>query len=92
MMDIFIAFLLAWICTFTGVALGGWLVYRTKREVHEGLFQTREPVGESFNLDDGFDEDEPFPSKVTIPQPVATANDAFVQQFAETLADQAGEK
>lgn len=87
-MDIFIAFVLSWISTVSGVALGGFLVFRTKREAHEGFLQAREPAVDSFNLDAGW-EDEPVKSTATIPKPVETANNAFVQQFAETLADKA---
>lgn len=35
-----------------GVALGGLLVYRTKREAHEGLFQFRQPDGDASVADE----------------------------------------
>lgn len=85
---VLMVFLIGWISTLSGVAMGGFLVYRTKRENYEGLFQAREPAGDAFTLNDNFSEaPEPIKSSATIPPPVASANDAFVQQFAETLAD-----
>jgi len=92
-MDTFIAFSMAWICTITGVALGGYLVFRTKREPHEGFFQVQPEAGEAFNLTEdsgGFPADDiPIKSSAKIPDPVQRQNDAFVQQFADSLADKA---
>lgn len=83
-----IALIFGWISSMSGVALGGFLVYRTKRENYEGLFQAREPAGDAFTLNDDFDDaQKSIKSSAKIPPSVAAANDAFVQQFAETLAD-----
>lgn len=92
MMDVFIAFALSWICTVSGVALGGFLVFRTKRESYEGLVQVKQPSGDAFNLDDGLGFSEPLKSSAELPKPIATANDAFVQQFAETVASRASSR
>ena len=76
---------LGWAFTLSGVALGGWLVYRTKREPYEGLFTGDKP-GEAFNIQDDFDHMEEV-ATTKIPEPVAKANDAFVNQFAQGLGD-----
>jgi hypothetical protein len=88
MIEMLIAFMLAWVCTITGVALGGFLVYRTKREHYEPFMTVGQPKGDSFNIDDGF-SDEPIRSTAEIPRAVSEANDLFTQQFAESLATRA---
>lgn len=90
-MDMILAFILAWICTLSGVALGGYLVFRTKREGYDPLFQVKPPEGQAFNLDDDYSFDQ-APRKTEIPKPVDEANSRFMEQWAETLADKAGEK
>ena len=86
MIEMIIAFVLSWLCTITGVALGGYLVYRTKRESYEGFMNVADPKGESFNIADDF-ADEPAKSKAEIPRPVTVANDRFTEQFAASLAE-----
>lgn len=49
------ACLMSSVYTLVGVALGGWLVFRTKKEAHERLFSAKPPQGEAFVLDP-FDE------------------------------------
>lgn len=49
------ACLMTSVYTLAGVALGGWLVFRTKKEAHERLFSAKPPQGEAFVLDP-FDE------------------------------------
>lgn len=92
MMDMILAFILAWICTLSGVALGGFLVFRTKREGYDNLFQVKPPEGDAFHLDDlGFD-DPPPASKSEFPTEIRQQQDRFMEQFAETLAQKAGDK
>ena len=88
MINMIAAFILSWLCTLSGVALGGFLVFRTKRD-HEPLFRSQQPEGEAFNMLDGQEEqEEPTAgSSARIPDPVQNANDLFVQQFAERLAE-----
>lgn len=92
MIDMIIAFVLSWICTLSGVALGGFLVFRTKRDSYEGLFQAQSLAGQAFNTDDGFGFDDPVKTKTELPTSILDATDRFTQQFAETLAKKAGEK
>lgn len=90
-MDVIIAFVMAWICTLSGVALGGFLVFKTKREHYEGLF-TGEQKGDSFNvLDDYSDFSGEARSSAKIPPEVEAANNAFVDQFANNLATKVSE-
>jgi hypothetical protein len=84
-LDIFIAFVLSWISTVSGVALGGYLVFKTKRENYEGLFNSKEPQGQAFNIDE-MGGMIPAQSTAEIPRPVFDANSAFIDQFAATLA------
>lgn len=90
-MELILAFILAWICTLSGVALGGFLVFRTKREGYEQMFSTKPPEGMAFNTEDEYKFDQPE-TKTELPQSVMDATDRFTQQFAETLAKKAGEK
>ena len=87
-MDTIIAFLLAWISTISGVALGGWLVYRTKRDSYDPLF-SRGKAGEVFNIEDDLTVFDGSPSSASLPKATASANDAFVQQFADRMAEKA---
>lgn len=98
MLEMILAFILAWICTLSGVALGGFLVFRTKREGYDPLFQANPPTGESFHLDDlGLDAEAPA-TKTELPKAMQDAQARFSQQFsgadmfAESLAEKAREK
>ncbi len=82
-MDMITAFILAWLSTLSGVALGGFLVYRTKKESYEPLF-AKQPEGDSFNVDDISEMQEQV-STATIPTAVHQANSAFIDQFADDL-------
>ena len=85
MIDMVVAFILAWISTISGVALGGWLVFRTKREGYDSLFAKPE-AGESFNVSDDISDMPINISTANIPEPTLSANDAFVEQFADSLS------
>jgi hypothetical protein len=93
MIEMILSFILAWVCTITGVALGGFLVFRTKREGYDSMFQFKQPQGESFNVEDdlGFNQDE-TKSTVDFPDSFRKHQDRFVDQFAESLAEKAAEK
>lgn len=77
-------FLAGWLTTLSGVALGGWLVYRTKRDAYEPLWGGQ-GKGDSFNVDDGLDHDEDVVG-TKLPKSTTMANEAFINQFAETVA------
>ena len=76
---------LGWFATLTGVALGGFLVYRTRRDTDDPLFASqKERKGEAFVIDDGLDPDvsqEPTP----IQEEIGAINNRFVDQFASRL-------
>ena len=92
-MEIIVSFILAWLCALSGVALGGWLVFKTKREGYESnLFQVKQPEGQAFNTDDGFGFAVPTPSKTELPSSIMDASDRFTAQFAESLARKVGDK
>jgi len=81
-------FILSWLFTISGVALGGWLVFKTKREGFENnLFQVKGPEGKAFNVEDSFNFTDSAPSSTGLPASVLDASDRFTQQFAETLAN-----
>ena len=63
-----------------GVMLGGWLVYRTKRDSYDPLF-TGQGKGEAFTIDDGLGLDMPV-GKSDMPPETKKANKAFMEQFA----------
>ncbi len=84
---IFWTFVAGWIATISGVILGGFLVYRTKRESHEPLVGLNPLTGDSFNLEDEFTQDD---LKVPPVNPLTKeAHDRFVSQFSERIAEQA---
>jgi hypothetical protein len=85
MIDMISAFILAWVSTLSGVALGGWLVYRTKREGYDNMF-SMPPAGEAFNVEDPLSDMPLNVSKASIPKPIKTANDVFVDQFVQDIA------
>jgi hypothetical protein len=84
-METTLTFLAGWVSTLSGVALGGWLVYRTKRDPYDPLF-SRGGVGSSFNIDDDLDNAEQTTANPDLPKATAKANDSFMDQFAEKLA------
>lgn len=83
---VLLAVFLGGLLTLGGVALGGFLVFKTKRG-EEPLFQGKQD-GFAVNLDDEFsegsamnlgdDEDKP-------PEAVESANESFIKQFAGGL-------
>ena len=81
-------FAAGWAAAVSAVALGGYLVFRTKRETYEPLFGPGKPVEETaINLVDPVD----MPGDaVTAPQEVQARNDDFVHAFAERLAKASG--
>jgi len=94
-MELMLAYILAWLCTLSGVALGGFLVFRTKREGYDSLFRAKPPEGQAFNLED--DDDYSFDSVAAagntgIPSALDETNSRFMEQFAESLANKAGGK
>jgi len=82
-METLYTFLAGWLSTLSGVALGGWLVYRTKRDPYDSLFSANDNNGEVFNLDDDLAQD--IPMQQDIPEPTAKAHNAFMDQFVEGL-------
>jgi len=83
-------FVLGWISTLSGVLLGGWLVYRTKREPYDALFAGQQK-GEAFNIDDELNTLNTEPSSAQMSASTQKMNDKFVDQFASRLAGQAVE-
>lgn len=79
-------FCLGAVFTLGGVALGGWLVYRTKRDPYEPMFGGT-GKGDSFNLDDGLDVGDDPATSAGLPGVTEKANSNFIKQFAENLAD-----
>jgi len=83
-METIFIFLAGWLSTLSGVALGGWLVFRTKRDTFEPLFRTGADKGDSFNIEDDFDTHEEAP--VELGAVSEKANENFIKQFSAKLA------
>lgn len=84
-------FLAGWLSTLSGVALGGWLVFRTKRESYDPLIGPT-PKGEVFNMGE---DDFKFPdvkTSASLPKSVQENHNKFVEQFADDLANNANKK
>lgn len=77
-------FCLGAIFALSGVALGGWLVYRTKRDSYDPLF-SRSKTGEAFNINDDLNTGEEGP--VDLPEPTKGASDAFIKQFEKKMGE-----
>ncbi|WP_289020395.1 hypothetical protein [Desulfobacter postgatei] len=82
---VIVVFLAGWITTISGVAMGGWLVYRTKREPYEGLFTGDKP-GDAFNIPDEFEHAQEMVA-TKIPEAVEKANSSFIDQFAQAMTE-----
>jgi len=65
--------------SLSGVFLGAFMVYRTKRDPYDSFVRFREPKGQAFNLDDGMDmpAEEPPP----LPDIVKKMNEKFNSQI-----------
>ena len=75
--------------TLSGVAVGGWLVYRTKRDPYDPLFMPTQK-GESFNLDNDLSTGQDNP---VLPKDILERNRKFQEQFdVERFARKIGEK
>jgi len=76
-----------------GVALGGWLVFRTRRDSNESLFQLKETKGQAFNIEEDWEKELPEESET--PSNVAQAASKFRTQLAThkpDIADKLGGK
>jgi hypothetical protein len=76
-------FIAGWLCTLSGVLLGGFLVYKTKRDPYDSMFSRADNTGSSFNIDDDMDQGDSVEQEV--PKATESANNAFIGQFAEAL-------
>ena len=65
--------------TLLAVALGGLLVFKTKREPHESLFSVGSPKADAFVLDPL--DDEPEKNKDVVPDIVKAQTDKFLEQM-----------
>ena len=78
-------FAAGWAAALSSVALGGYLVFRTKKETHEPLFgQAKAPDEVAVNILD--DVDVPRDSVVKAPVEIQSRNDEFVHAFADRVA------
>lgn len=75
-MEIIFAVFVGAVIALSGVFLGGWFVFRTKREAEPLIMSNR---GNSFSLD------EPEFEAPPPPEPVKEAMDGFVNHFAASL-------
>lgn len=80
---VFILFAMGAAFTLGAVIVGGYLVWKTKREPGDSLFRMREEPGEVLNAEDTLTEE--FPEVEPIKTPAATAAAAlkFRQQMEE---------
>lgn len=86
----YLNFILGWLATLSGVAVGGWLVYRTKRDPYDPLFPSNQK-GDSFNLDDDLSTGQDNP---VLPKEIMERNRKFQEQFdvdafAKNISDKA---
>jgi hypothetical protein len=81
-METIFTFIAGWLSTLSGVALGGFLVYRTKRDPYDPMFSGGDKGG-AFNIDDDLGQDEPVTPEMS--QTAAKANKDFMNQFTEDL-------
>ena len=72
-----------WFATVSGVILGGFLVFRTKRDSHEPFFPSK-VSGEAFVMDEDFGGNEE-PSTSPVSDTIDRVNKRFVDQFANNI-------
>ena len=94
MIIILAAVLLGAALALVGVALGGLLVFRTKKEPGAGLFNTRTERGDAYIMDD-FESEPDQPSKGRdqkiedpVPSIVAKQTERFLSQIKDKHASQ----
>lgn len=95
-----LAFVIGWFCTIVSVALGGFLVFRTKRESYEPFLKKgAEAEGSAFNVYDPLqgeghaDSAEYYTQTGLDPSEILYSNsNKFAEQFAESLATRAETK
>lgn len=81
MLYVLLGVLIGWACTLSSGALIGFMIFKTKRESHEPLFQMRQPKGEAFNIEEDWEKEMP-----EVPEPsqkVSEQANKFREQFAE---------
>ena len=76
------AFLLGAAVTLVAVALGGFLVFKSKREAHERLFSSGPLQGNAFVVDQvQLDEEDEKEDPDAVPGILQRKSDAFVDQY-----------
>lgn len=89
MLYILLGVLVGWACTLSSGALIGYMIFKTKREPSDPMFQFHKPKAEVFNIAEDWEKEvlEPEPT----PEEVAEAAKRFREQqarkpkIAETL-------
>jgi len=81
---VFILFAMGAAFTLGAVIVGGYLVWKTKRDPGDSLFQMKEAPGEAFNVVDTLSEEESAETKPT-KTPAATA--AAALKFREQMEE-----
>jgi hypothetical protein len=79
---VLLGLLVGWLFLLTslvGVALGGYLVFRTKREAHDSLFNVKPPKGEAWVED--VIPGEPDQREDPVPELFRQQSDNFLRQF-----------
>jgi len=69
--------------TLAAVALGAYVVFKTKRDPSESLFKLREPKGEVFNIEEEWEKKMPDMEPPKIPPATAAAALRFRGQMEE---------
>lgn len=80
---VFILFAMGAAFTLGAVIVGGYLVWKTKREPGDSLFRMREEPGEVFNAEDPLTEEFPVVEPTTTPPATAAAALKFRQQMED---------
>lgn len=76
-----IAFSMGGILTLMSVALGGFLVFRTRRDSHEPLFGISSPKAEAFVLDPMDETETKEDNEDIVPGLLKKRTDAFLEQL-----------
>lgn len=87
-METALFFVAGWLSALSGVMVGAYAVFKTRRDPGESFFGGG-GKGDAFNLDDDFSIDD-VSAKTTLPKSTEKANDSFINQFAKNLAEKVG--
>ena len=95
MLYILLGVIVGWVCSLSSGVVIGYIVFKTKRDPYDPMFQFHKPKAEVFNIKEPWEQDSLEPEKT--PDEVAKAAERFREQtmtepeIAKTLGKEKNE-